>query len=101
MSTITATTEAGYTPAGSIPSTASTGSGLGKVANQETFLQLLVAQIRNQNPLNPADSVQFISQLAQFSELEQVIGIRAELAGLRSELNGAAADTEGGGEPQV
>jgi flagellar basal-body rod modification protein FlgD len=43
------------------------------------FLQLLVAQIKNQDPMNPADSLQFVSQLAQFSELEQVIGIRQDL----------------------
>jgi len=49
------------------------------LANQNTFLQLLVAQIKNQDPLQPADSVQFLSQLAQFSQLEQLIGIRQEL----------------------
>jgi flagellar basal-body rod modification protein FlgD len=54
--------------------------------NKETFLQLLVAQIRNQNPLNPADGVQFLTQLAQFSELEQMMGIRTEIAGLREQL---------------
>ena len=49
------------------------------LANENTFLQLLVAQIKNQDPLQPADSVQFLSQLAQFSQLEQLIGIRQEL----------------------
>lgn len=49
--------------------------------SKEMFLQLLVAQIRNQDPLNPADSVQFVSQLAQFSELEQIISIRELLEG--------------------
>jgi len=44
--------------------------------SKEMFLQLLVAQMKNQDPLNPADSVQFVSQLAQFSELEQIISIR-------------------------
>jgi flagellar basal-body rod modification protein FlgD len=38
-----------------------------------------VAQIKNQDPTNPTDSVQFLSQLAQFSQLEQLIGIRQEL----------------------
>jgi flagellar basal-body rod modification protein FlgD len=57
-----------------------TASSLGGMApNQEMFLQLLVAQIKNQDPLNPTDSVQFVSQLAQFSELEQVIAIRNDL----------------------
>jgi flagellar basal-body rod modification protein FlgD len=49
--------------------------------SKEMFLKLLVEQIRNQDPLNPADSVQFVSQLAQFSELEQVISIRELLEG--------------------
>lgn len=61
-------------------------SGVGKVANQETFLKLLVAQIKNQNPMNPADGTQFVAQLAQFSELEQIIGVRAEIEQLRKEL---------------
>ena len=50
-----------------------------KAPTQQMFLQLLVAQIKNQDPLNPTDSVQFVSQLAQFSELEQVIAIRGDL----------------------
>ena len=47
--------------------------------SEEVFLQLLVSQIQNQDPLNPTDSTQFVSQLAQFSELEQVIGIRSDI----------------------
>jgi flagellar basal-body rod modification protein FlgD len=43
------------------------------------FLELLVAQIKNQDPLSPADPTQFTSQLAQFSELEQVIAIRGDI----------------------
>ena len=33
------------------------------------FLQLLVAQIKNQDPMSPADGVQFLTQLAQFQQL--------------------------------
>ena len=54
----------------------------GTVPNEEMFLQLLVTQIKNQDPLNPADGTQFVSQLAQFSELEQVIAIRQDLDGV-------------------
>lgn len=36
----------------------------------DTFLQLLTAQIRNQDPLAPLDSTQFVEQLATFSQLE-------------------------------
>lgn len=39
--------------------------------NQDQFLQLLVAQLQNQDPLTPTDSTTFITQLAQFTQLEQ------------------------------
>ncbi len=65
------------------------------LANRETFLQLLVAQIKNQDPLNPTDSVQFLTQLAQFSQLEQLIGIRQDLTGIGTEL---AANNDAQGE---
>jgi flagellar basal-body rod modification protein FlgD len=54
---------------------------------KEAFLQLLVAQVKNQNPLNPTDGVQFLSQLAQFSQLEQLMGIREDLAGVAGTNN--------------
>ena len=60
--------------------------GAGQLADKNTFLKLLVAQIRNQDPLNPADGLQFVSQLAQFTELEQVMGIRQEIQGLRQDI---------------
>jgi flagellar basal-body rod modification protein FlgD len=61
-------------------SSAAASSSSGPPApSEEVFLQLLVSQIQNQDPLNPTDSTQFVSQLAQFSELEQVIGIRSDI----------------------
>ncbi len=57
-------------------------SGTDKLANESTFLQLLVAQIQNQDPLNPADGTQFLTQLAQFSQLEQLVGIRQDIGTL-------------------
>ncbi len=47
--------------------------------SKDDFLKLLVAQIRYQNPLNPADGIEFLTQLAQFTELEQLITIRTQL----------------------
>lgn len=47
---------------------ASGGSELGK----DAFMQLMIAQLKNQNPLDPQDNGDFISQLAQFSSLEEM-----------------------------
>ncbi len=41
-------------------------------ADKDMFLRLLVTQIQNQDPLSPQDPTQFVSQLAQFSSLEQL-----------------------------
>jgi flagellar basal-body rod modification protein FlgD len=53
------------------------------LTQKDTFLQLLVAQIRNQDPLKPTDGVEFLSQLAQFSSLEQSIQLKDEVASVR------------------
>jgi flagellar basal-body rod modification protein FlgD len=54
-------------------------NSLDTLSNEQAFLQLLVAQIQNQDPLNPTDSTQFLSQLTSFSQLEQLIGIRTDM----------------------
>jgi flagellar basal-body rod modification protein FlgD len=46
---------------------------------KQDFLNLLVAQLKHQDPLNPADSAEFLAQLAQFSNLEQLIVANAKL----------------------
>jgi flagellar basal-body rod modification protein FlgD len=57
---------------------------------EQMFLQLLVSQLQNQDPLNPTDSTQFVSQLAQFSELEQVMAIRTDTDTLASAQTAAS-----------
>ena len=47
--------------------------------NGQTFLLLLVTQMQNQDPLNPQDPTQFVSQLAEFSSLEQLLQIRKSI----------------------
>jgi flagellar basal-body rod modification protein FlgD len=56
------------------------------LGNEQTFLKLLVAQIRNQDPLNPADSLQYVTQLAQFSQLEQSLAMRQDLDAIKQVL---------------
>jgi flagellar basal-body rod modification protein FlgD len=58
----------------------SSTSGLpGSQQLNNMFLQLLVAQLQNQDPLNPMDPTQFVGQLAQFSELSEVTQIEQTL----------------------
>ena len=54
-------------------------SGTDALANEQTFLKLLVAQMQNQDPTQPQDGTQFVTQLAQFSSLEQQIAMRQDL----------------------
>lgn len=49
------------------------------LGNETTFLQLLVAQIQNQDPTQPMDSSTFLTQLASFTQVEQLIGIRQDV----------------------
>lgn len=50
---------------------ATTTSGLSSQVSSDQFMQLFVTQLKYQNPLNPQDSSAFLSQLAQFTSLEQ------------------------------
>ncbi len=67
------------------PTAASTQPPTG-IADKTAFLKLLVAQIKNQDPLNPTDSTQFLSQLTQYSQLEQLIEMNSSLAAVRDAL---------------
>ncbi len=80
------------TGAGTTAAAQKTTDATSALAQKDTFLKLLVAQIRNQDPLKPTDGIQFVSQLAQFSELEQLMSIRSDLEGLGAKLAPAPAD---------
>ncbi|HEY3823197.1 MAG TPA: flagellar hook capping FlgD N-terminal domain-containing protein [Bryobacteraceae bacterium] len=54
---------------------AATAVATDPLASESTFLTLLVSQLQNQDPLNPTDSTQFVSQLTSYSQLEQLINI--------------------------
>ena len=61
--------------------------------NYNDFLKLMVAQLRNQDPLNPTDSTQYMSQIAQFSSVEQGINTNAKLDQLLVNSNISQAST--------
>jgi len=63
----------GIQGSGAASSTAATSSsGLAQQLGSQEFLQLLVTQLRYQDPLNPMDDREFLAQLAQFTALEQM-----------------------------
>jgi flagellar basal-body rod modification protein FlgD len=72
--------------AGTAPDSTTSAAAKQADISKDAFLQLLVAQVKNQDPLNPTDGVQFLTQLAQFSQLEQMIGMRADLGDIATEL---------------
>ena len=78
------------TPAAT-PAAAAKANPTSALASESTFLQLLVAQLKNQNPLNPADGTQFVAQLAQFSTLEQNVQMRTDLDGILKALQAQTA----------
>jgi flagellar basal-body rod modification protein FlgD len=66
-----------------------TGSTTPPASSQVTknmFLQLLVAQIKNQDPASPADGTQFLTQLAQFQQLEQSMNMGQDLSAIRTDI---------------
>ena len=64
-----------------VASSASTLSPISRTNSlgKDAFLKLLVAQLKNQDPQNPADSSQMAAQLAQFSSVEQLTNISRTL----------------------
>ena len=64
--------------------------------SRDDFLQLLVTQLGNQDPLNPMDGQEFAAQLAQFSSLEQLININESMI-QSGEINGLLAQSVNAG----
>jgi flagellar basal-body rod modification protein FlgD len=83
--------------AASDSSTASTSSTTSTdptdaLAQEQTFLQLLIAQVQNQDPMDPTtDPTEYVTQLAQFSSLEQLTQIHTDLDTLVSAGQGSTS----------
>jgi flagellar basal-body rod modification protein FlgD len=79
---------------GTTSSTGASSSGTSALGNEQIFLQLLVAQIKNQDPMNPTDSTTFMTQLAQFSDLEQLISLNTTVGNIGTALGVTPAATQ-------
>jgi flagellar basal-body rod modification protein FlgD len=71
------------------PASTSTTDPTKDIGDKDTFLKLLVAQLKYQDPSNPADSTQFLAQTAQFTQVEK-LGDIADLMKSQRLVNASA-----------
>jgi flagellar basal-body rod modification protein FlgD len=86
MDIVNATQSAGASSAANISASSSKAS-----LDYNSFLQLLIAQMKNQDPLNPVNSTEYVSQLASFSTVEQAIQTNTKLDNLLGSMTLAQA----------
>ena len=68
-------------------STSSSASTTSAMGDYNTFLQLLIAQAKNQDPTNPTDPAQYVQQFAALSQVEQSVTANAKLDQIIASLN--------------
>ncbi|MCO4315670.1 flagellar hook assembly protein FlgD [Phyllobacterium sp. 21LDTY02-6] len=74
------------------PDTTTTSKSEGPGVDYQTFLKLLVAQMKNQDPTKPMDATEQVAQLAQFSSVEQAVRMNTKLDQLLASSSLAQAD---------
>ncbi|WP_028236283.1 flagellar hook assembly protein FlgD [Pseudobutyrivibrio sp. MD2005] len=72
------------TKANSTTSTSKTASKEGTQYNEEMFLQLLVAEMQYQDPLEPTDNGQYVQQLASFTQIEAIQSVQSDMATIQA-----------------
>jgi flagellar basal-body rod modification protein FlgD len=90
MSFTTPTTSATTTPPAG---TAAAGKTSSLPVTQNQFLQMMMAELKNQNPMSPnsSDPMQFVTELAQFTSLEQQVNTAQSTSNIASGQNTASA----------
>jgi flagellar basal-body rod modification protein FlgD len=83
---ITATTSSTATSS-STAATATSTSATDSTTSQDRFLKLLVAQLNNQDPMNPMDNAQMTSQMAQMSTVTGIEQVNATLKSMSDQFN--------------
>lgn len=76
-------------PSTPVSATAASASTTAATTSEDEFLQLLVAELKNQSPDNAADPTQFVTELAQFAELGQATQSASDLNSINAAITGA------------
>lgn len=71
--------------------TTTSSSSTTQALGQDSFLKLLITQLKNQNPLNPQDNTAFVAQLAQFSSLQGIQNLNSTVTSLASGMQSSQA----------
>ena len=80
----------GPTPASSSATTAHT-TGTASLSDPNTFLQLLVSELKYQDPMNPADPNQYLAQTAQFAMVQKINDLDSQMTSMLQASEQAAA----------
>jgi len=72
-------------------SASSSKPAIGKDTTEDRFLKLLIAQIKNQDPLNPLDNAQVTSQMAQINTVQGISQLNTSMAAMLTQFQGAQA----------
>lgn len=76
----------------SLPPGSTQTSNSSVAPDYNSFLRLLIAQMKNQDPMKPIDATQYISQIASFSNVEQAVQTNAKLDALMTSFALSQAD---------
>jgi flagellar basal-body rod modification protein FlgD len=79
------------TPTGSNFAATAGSNTIGKDATEDRFLKLLIAQMKNQDPLNPLDNAQVTSQMAQINTVQGISQLNTSMAAMLTQFQGAQA----------
>jgi flagellar hook assembly protein FlgD len=68
-------------------SASSSSSSSSNTVNEDTFLQLLVSELQNQDPTNPTDSTEFVTQLAEFQQLTTSMNMATTVSNIQTDTD--------------
>lgn len=84
VDSVTGTASAATSQTATTAAATKTATGIASSMNADTFLTLLMTQLKNQDPTKPMDSTAYVSELATFSQVEQATKTNTKLDSLLS-----------------